>query len=299
MGGNCSGSHSTKNHPSFTTTTTHTNTGTPPRDFQSRISSPIPIPTPRRDPDEIPTPVSGRGHRRRHHFPFGSLAFRRDLSPIQVPGLFDENDVAVPLSPIRHMSISTAMHGDRGTSYYTPTSPLSPNMNPSARPISPQPSRPRASFSPKSSKPMRIGNLPRFHPAVYQSPNQTPDTGSGPRSATSPLLKPGNAQNRLSADSPRLMRQYQRELLARADISSRMAASPYAAKPNAPRIDPADSPGPVTPLELENAGDYFMVAGGGNGPAISPGSRGEDALKDAGSKAKLPKTNTKKSSPRR
>ena len=189
------------------------------------------------------------------------------------------------------------MHSDRNT-YYTPSSPLSPTMNPSTRPISPQPARSRARHSPKSSKSMRLGNLPRYHPAVFQSQSQTSEPTSNPRSPTSPLLVSGG-QPRLTVDSPGLMRQYQRELLARADVSSRIAASPYTAKPDAPRIDPANSPGPVTPLVLENSGDYFMVAGGGSCPAESPGSRSEESLKDAGDKANTPKAMNQKSSPRR
>jgi len=79
-----------------------------------------------------------------------------------------------------------------------------------------------------------------------------------------------------------------------------MAASPFTSKPDAPRIDPANSPGPVTPLALEDGGDYFMVAGG-PGPAESPGSRSEGSVKDAGEKANNPQATSmsKKPSPRR
>ena len=202
----------------------------------------------------------------------------------------------IPLSPIRHLTIGK-MHTERTNSYYTPTSPLSPTMNPSARPISPQPARLRARQSPKNSKSMRIGELPRYHPLAFESPNETP--GTNDTRPTSPIFVQSNAQRFGSAASPRLMRQYQRELLARADISSRIAASPFTSKPDAPRIDPANSPGPVTPLALEGS-DYFTVSGRMGGPAESPGTRSEGSVKDAGEKANASKiTTTKKSSPRR
>ena len=95
------------------------------------------------------------------------------------------------------------------------------------------------------------------------------------------------------------MRQGQLDFIMKVDISSRIAASPFGAKPDAPRIDPANSPGPVTPLALEDD-DYFTVARGMGGPAVSPGSRSECSIKDSGEKSNTPKmTNNKKPSTRR
>lgn len=58
-------------------------------------------------------------------------------------------------------------------------------------------------------------------------------------------------------------------------MSAKIAASSMGVKPGAPRLDPLGSPkGPVTPLELEEASDYFQVAGAGKvSPAGSPGTR--------------------------
>jgi len=71
------------------------------------------------------------------------------------------------------------------------------------------------------------------------------------------------------------MREKQREFLERAHLSSKIAASSMGVKPGAPRLDPLGSPkGPVTPLALEEAGDYFQMAGAGKiSPAASPGGR--------------------------
>ncbi len=73
-------------------------------------------------------------------------------------------------------------------------------------------------------------------------------------------------------ESPRLMREKQREFLERAQLSSKIAASSMSVKPTAPQINPLGSPkGQVTPLALEEGDDYFQVAGGGRvSPAGSP-----------------------------
>jgi len=73
-------------------------------------------------------------------------------------------------------------------------------------------------------------------------------------------------------ESPRLMREKQREFLERAHLSSKIAASSLSIKPTAPQLNPLGSPnGQVTPLALEGD-DYFQVAGAGKvSPAGSPG----------------------------
>jgi len=71
------------------------------------------------------------------------------------------------------------------------------------------------------------------------------------------------------------MREKQKEFLERAQLSSKIAASSMGIKPGGPRLDPLGSPkGPVTPLELDEAADYFQVAGAGKvSPATSPKPR--------------------------
>jgi len=78
------------------------------------------------------------------------------------------------------------------------------------------------------------------------------------------------------------MRERQRELIDRARLSSKIAASPMGIKPDAPRLDPLGSPkGQVTPLELAEAEDYFQVAGAGKvSPVRSPGALSDGSAKD-------------------
>ncbi|KAL9616454.1 MAG: hypothetical protein Q9160_008685, partial [Pyrenula sp. 1 TL-2023] len=225
----------------------------------SRQTPPEPISIPRtplhrRDPNRVPTPVSGRGDRIGHQFP------HRDISPLRLSQSPTESRASspppnVPSSLSQHFShLNTRMHTERPSYFYKPTSPLSSPRTTAIhpRPISPQPSvqsRRQHNLSPnsKSKQPskMPLPGLPRFHPARFESVTSSPSIAAD-----------------AVADSPKAMRKYQRELLAKADYSSRLAASPFSNKPSAPRLDPLGSPGPVTPLELEEteeAGDYFTA----------------------------------------
>ncbi|KAJ5100731.1 hypothetical protein N7456_006783 [Penicillium angulare] len=117
----------------------------------------------------------------------------------------------------------------------------SPVMSP-RRPSSPQPSRSRTQNSAKSLPGSHLGNLPRFHSAVYQS------TPSGHSVAGQP---PSPRQTRQCSYRPsssfRDMKWQYRDLLDGSHQS-----------PEAPRLDPLLSPGPVTPLALE-ANDYLAA----------------------------------------
>lgn len=86
------------------------------------------------------------------------------------------------------------------------------------------------------------------------------------------------------AESPRLMRERQRELIDRARMSSKIAASPMGIKPERPTLVPLGSPqGNVTPLALEEAHDYFQVAGAERvSPAQSPGAISNGSTKGFG-----------------
>lgn len=80
------------------------------------------------------------------------------------------------------------------------------------------------------------------------------------------------------------MRERQRELIDRARMSSKIAASPMGIKPDRPTLAPLGSPtGVVTPLELEERDDYFQVSGAERiSPAQSPGSISNDCSKEFG-----------------
>ncbi|KAI9925522.1 hypothetical protein MW887_005903 [Aspergillus wentii] len=130
-------------------------------------------------------------------------------------------------------------------------SPVSPAMSPSGRPSSPQPSRTQNTT--KSVPSFHLGSLPRYHPAVYQQ-----QSSSQGFTAQQP-------------PSPRQTRQH----TYRTSSSSRENRS-LGQSPSAPRLDPLRSPGPVTPLTLEEASGY--LAGGANNS--DPSSRDTAAAPD-------------------
>lgn len=106
---------------------------------------------------------------------------------------------------------------------------------------------------------MHLGNLPRFHPAAYQSPNSTPNasllpntSNHHPRSFGYRVASGGNGSSREA------LRQY-RELVAASLSPPRSGLDSHNSEISAPRLDPLRSPGPVTPLTLEEAESYLAV----------------------------------------
>jgi hypothetical protein len=152
---------------------------------------------------------------------------------------------------------------------YTPTSPLSPRLPANQQPLSPQPRSRSGQHGRQASRNMHM-SLPRFHPANFQHG----DAATPSSAVQSPALSINRVTEPVTLESPRLMREKQREFLERAQLSSKIAASSMGIKPGSPRLDPLGSPkGAVTPFELDSeAGDYFQVAGAGKvSPATSPG----------------------------
>lgn len=146
-----------------------------------------------------------------------------------------------------HHPSSTRMRSDSSTFY---PSAVSPSMSPTGRSSSPQPSRGRAQNSSKSVPGFHLGNLPRFHPAVYQ-----PSTGSQNAPAQQHIY-------RTSAGSRDAVWQY-RELMDGPNLS-KTPSRPLSPSPSAPRLDPLSSPGPVTPLALEDANGYLLSGPSGS-----------------------------------
>lgn len=148
-----------------------------------------------------------------------------------------------------------------------PNSPLSPKP-PGGIILSHQSSQRRGNHGRQSSRNMQL-NLGRYHPSNFAqadvSSSQTPQITYTRAPAPVPAV----------VESPRLLRDKHREFLEKAKLTSKLAASPLSVKPDAPRLDPLGSPkGAVTPLELEEASDYFSVAGAGKiSPAGSPGTK--------------------------
>ncbi|KAJ5306053.1 hypothetical protein N7508_005068 [Penicillium antarcticum] len=157
----------------------------------------------------------------------------------------------------------TRMRSDNSP-FYSPVA--SPVMSP-RRSTSPQPplSRTQNTAKPKPMQGFHLGNLPRFHPAVYQ-PN-----------ATSSAVGP---------PSPRQSRQptYRTSASSRGDMmwQYRDFMENTLQGPSAPRLDPLVSPGPVTPLALE-AGDYLTSGSVNNTSERTP----RDVSKNSGPPAEL------------
>lgn len=130
----------------------------------------------------------------------------------------------------------------------------------------------------KSNRSFHLNNLPRFHPAVYQSQSMAATTSNqAPQQPTSsPLAQQqyhynnnNNNNNhhpqrpaqpsRMPSASRDALRQY-RDLIAGVALTPRGTTGSISSKPSKPRLDPLGSPGPVTPLALEDEGGY-LVAG--------------------------------------
>ena len=177
--------------------------------------------------------------------------------------------VAVPraLSPSRSRSpllqppTSNRMPSPRSSPALRPTSPLSPRYEPS-RFESLQPPSPRAMHSRQVGNGTRLANthslklpsLPRFHPANYPSAHSsaksTPDEGPA-----NPPVSP-RAHQRMYSDAQKHLLMYHHQSVASAARSNGKVDD----KPVSPRLAPLGSPGPVTPLELEQQEGY-LVAG--------------------------------------
>lgn len=248
-------------------------------------SQPIRIPnkqTSLQDPNRVPTPLSGRGDRKGAFFPFAGTP-----SPVEHTISFTP-PVTTPIRPFSRTSLHRRrrssssfsarslfefnMYSEQVPGRYVPTSPLSPRLSSQQRPLSPQPGRSRIGHFRQSSRPMQ-NNLPRYHPASFLNNDDGMET---PRS---PSPNHAHGARHRSQQTLEMMRERQRELIDRARMSSKIAASPMGVKPNSPRLDPLGSPkGPVTPLALEEAQDYFSTAVPDNtSPSRSPGPKPEAA----------------------
>ncbi|KAK2840528.1 hypothetical protein FQN49_006189 [Arthroderma sp. PD_2] len=174
---------------------------------------------------------------------------------------------------------------DRSTTVLrAPTSLLSQAMAQaqadSSSSSSPASSRSRHAAS-LSTPSFRLENLPRFHPAVYQSTNGSTAaasafdfdtvTTSAPhiyshtqtyRPSSASAVASSSSSSAASSSSPRdALRQY-RDLMAGITLSARASAQSSAfSKPSKPRLEPLGSPGPVTPLALEEEEEEYLSAG--------------------------------------
>jgi hypothetical protein len=181
-----------------------------------------------------------------------------DLPPTPLTGRFDQGNFLPRAEPSSQSAArnekptrkkkTRAPQSSSSSSRSKPTKTMQSSHGPSltmtsqpGRPLSPQ-------HSPKPDH-LHLGNLPRFHPAVYQSPNNSPNNQPQQRSYG----------YRVSSGTSRdALRQY-RELVAASVALPRNGPTPGFSKPSAPRLDPLGSPGPVTPLALEEAESYLAA----------------------------------------
>ncbi|KAJ4305729.1 hypothetical protein N0V90_001260 [Kalmusia sp. IMI 367209] len=139
-----------------------------------------------------------------------------------------------------------------------PSSPLSPRMDSLAIPSQARRRPPLAHMRQSSSTAasLRLPSLPRFHPANFASSQGSSAAGTPATNPSSPQppLSPRTHQKQYS-DIQRQMYLYQQQLMANAARQARGTV-----KPTSPKLIPLDSPGPVTPMELEGA-DGYLTAG--------------------------------------
>ncbi|OGM47361.1 hypothetical protein ABOM_003819 [Aspergillus bombycis] len=217
--------------------------------LSTSTSRPIPIPKPsfHTHQDDLPvTPLTGR-------FDKGYYFAHRDQAYFKTR----EKPTHRRSRPHAHCSSRSpaSMRSDSST-FYSPV--VSSSMSPSARPSSPQqPPRSRAQNPTKSVPAFHLNNLPRFHPAVYSAGSQGQPTS--PRQ-----LRP--SAYRTTSGSRDAMWQYQ-ELVEGVTLS-KTPSRPLSPSPSAPRLDPLRSPGPVTPLALEEASGY-LISGTSNASAFT------------------------------
>lgn len=139
-------------------------------------------------------------------------------------------------------------------------------------------------------------NLGRYHPSNFAQAD-APSALGLPASSTmqTPKITYARAPAPVQVESPRLLREKHREFIEKARQSSKLAASPFSIKPDAPRLDPLGSPhGAVTPLALEEAGDYFAIGAVDRlSPVTSPGARSPRAASLSGDEDQKPSKSRK------
>lgn len=222
--------------------------------YQTR-SRPIPIPKsafPSYEEDIPVTPLTGRFER--DYFPHRDLSARNTVTGRGF-GRHPRNRHNRRNSGLR----SSGMRSDSPTL----CSPgVSQSMSPSGRSSSPKPGLSQVQNTGKSAPGFQLGDLPRFHPAVYQSSGSSQaQTGQppSPRQTRQNAYRPAAA----SRDPVSQYREFVEGVVLQKPVSR-----PLSPGPAAPRLNPLNSPGPVTPLALEEAGGY-LAAGASSRPEMS------------------------------
>lgn len=169
---------------------------------------------------------------------------------------------------------SAQMHQEHVSSLYTPSSPLSPKMTSAALPSHSQQGNAR-----RTAQPLQLPALPRYHPSNYERASPSPSLSSNATSRPSATYRssarsPQLHQRQLS-DAQYKLQRYQRDVITTATRQPRPVASSTSgiSKPLSPRLNPLGSPGPVTPMMLEEQTDYLLA--GAERRRLSSSSFGE------------------------
>ncbi|KAL1581884.1 hypothetical protein WHR41_09439 [Cladosporium halotolerans] len=169
------------------------------------------------------------------------------------------------------------MPSPRSSPAMHPKSPLSPRYE-TARLDTVQPPSPRAVHH-RTNRNSRSANkqsimlptLPRFHPANFPSADSIDQSTPGAGASSLQVSISDHSHQRKYSGAQKQLFMYQREKTAAVTRSSRED------NPASPRLVPLSSPGPVTPLELEQSEGYL---GAGktkdrSKPPADPGSSGK------------------------
>lgn len=159
------------------------------------------------------------------------------------------------------------MPSPRGSPALRPSSPLSSRFDSSPRydTLLPPPQRSIHPRNPSNgqqqrqqhSNALKLPSLPRFHPANFPSSHSSSAStpASGPTSPQG-MYQPSINQ-RLHSDAQRQLYFHHRDTLASyAGLGPSLGSRD---KPATPNLGPTGSPGPVTPLELEEDEGYLMA----------------------------------------
>lgn len=229
--------------------TTAAESSPPPPYVSTARSQPIPIPrNSTRSLEDLPlTPLTGR-------FDYGLYLSER---PSTRQSREDKSHKAARRKKTR--SAELPVSSSTPAPAHSHRSKRMPHSQGPSLTMSPPPGQASPKQSPKMS-PMYLGNLPRFHPAAYQSPN---NASNAPLSSTSTTTNNNHQQRSFayrvssgSGSSREALRQY-RELVAASISLPRNAPASGRDQISAPRLDPLGSPGPVTPLVLEETDNYM------------------------------------------
>ena len=258
-------------------------------------SLPIAIPLPRRESTSRPTtPLTAREEKGGTYFPFFETTPKRpqisqslrpsyqrsrsrdkpDFTPTTPHKQYLYKERNIPPKPDGLSGISSQFNSMPSERIYTPSSPLSPTMASTSSVLAP--AGPRAPAIGRRGKDLQLPPLPlpRFHPLNYAIPGAGPNT-----QVRTPVLNqsPRSPQlhHRQFSIAQQKLKNYQRELLtsaSRASLAAAMASVAPNGKetPKAPPLLPHGSPGPATPMMLEDGGDYMTA--GGHGLSLGEGS---------------------------